>query len=153
MKVFVTGATGCLGRQLVQLLLAHDCEVTALVRTFDRARSLPAGVRPASGDITQRASLRAGMRGAEVVFHAAASTRPGPGERDAARLDRVNVDGTREVLELAAELGGPRVVFTSDLEIYGDTGGLVLDEAHLPPSPRLESAYARSKRRALLEVV
>ncbi len=153
MKVFVTGATGCLGRQLLQLLLAHDCEVTALVRTFDRARSLPASVRAVPGDITRRASLRSGMRGAEVVFHAAAATQLAVGARDTARLGRVNVDGTREVLELAAELGGPRVVFTSALEIYGDTGGQVFDEAHLPPSPRLESEYARSKRRALLEVV
>ena len=71
MKVFVTGATGCLGRHLVELLLAHDCEVTALVRTFDRARRLPAGVRAVSGDITRRASLRSGMRGAEVVFWSA----------------------------------------------------------------------------------
>ncbi len=153
MKVFVTGGTGCLGRQLIRLLLAHDCEVTALVRTFDRARSLPASVRTVPGDVTRRASLRSGMRGAEVVFHAAASIQLGVGSRDAARLQRINVDGTREVLELAAELGGPRVVFTSALEIYGDTSGQVFDEAHLPRSPRPESEYARSKQRALLEVV
>ncbi len=153
MKVFVTGATGCLGRQLIDVLLAHDCEVTALVRTFDRARSLPDAVRTVAGDVTRRTSLRAGMRGAEVVFHAAAWTRLGTQPRDYPLMQRINVDGTREVLELAADLGGPRVVFTSTLEIYGDTGGQVLDEVHQPPSPRLASEYARSKRRALVEVV
>jgi dihydroflavonol-4-reductase len=153
MKVFVTGATGGLGRHLIPLLLEHDCEVTALVRTFDRARRLPEGVRSVPGDVTRRASLRAGMRGAEVVFHAAAATQLGVSPREAERLQRVNVDGAQEVLELAAELGGPRVVFISTLEAYGDTGGQVWDEAHRPAAPRLASEYTRSQRRALLEVV
>ena len=153
MKVFVTGGTGCLGRHLIDVLLAHDCEVSALVRTFDRARSLPEAVRTVAGDITRRGSLKAGMRGAEVVFHAAAWTKVGTRPRDTALMQRINVEGTREVLELAADLGGPRVVFTSGLEIYGDTAGQVLDEAHLPATPVLASEYARSKRRALLEVV
>ena len=153
MKVFVTGGTGCLGRQLIDQLLAHDCEVTALVRTFDRARRLPQAVRTVAGDVTRRGSLRAGMRGAEVVFHAAAWTQLGARPRDNALMQRINVEGTREVLELAADLGGPRVVFTSTLEIYGDTAGQVLDEAHLPADPLLASEYARSKRRALLDVV
>src|SRR5262249_36915895 len=64
-----------------------------------------------------------------------------------------NIAGTREVLELAADLGVPRVVYTAAPEIYGDTAGQLLDEAHVPLSPRLASAYAGSKRRALLEVV
>lgn len=153
MKVFVTGATGCLGRHLIDVLLAHDCEVTALVRTFDRARSLPEAVRTVAGDVSRRGSLKAGMRGAEIVFHAAAWTKLGTRPRDYALMHRINVDGTREVLELAAELGGPRVVFTAGLEIYGDTMGQVLDEAHLPAAPVLASEYARSKRQALLEVV
>ena len=72
MKVFVTGGTGFLGRHLIEVLLAEGCEVTALVRTFDRARELPAGVRPVSGDVTRRDKLRAAMRGAELVFHLAA---------------------------------------------------------------------------------
>ena len=153
MKVFVTGGTGFLGRQLIDVLLAHDCEVSALVRTFDRARSLPEAVRTVAGDVTRLGSLKAGMRGAEVVFHAAAWTQLGTRPRDYALMQRANVDGTREVLELAAELGGPRVVFTSGLEIYGDTVGQVLDEAHLPVAPLLASEYARTKRQALLEVV
>jgi nucleoside-diphosphate-sugar epimerase len=152
-KVFVTGATGCLGRQLIDVLLAHDCEVSALVRTFDRARRLPAAVRTVAGDITRRGNLKTGMRGAEVVFHVAAWTKVGARPREYALMQRINVAGTREVLELAADLGGPRVVFTSALEIYGDTAGQVLDEAHLPAAPVLASEYARTKRRALLEVV
>ena len=153
MRVFITGATGCLGRFLIEALLTQRCQVTALVRTFDRARSLPAAVRTVAGDVTRRGSLRVGMRGAEVVFHAAAWTRLGARPRDVGLLQRINVAGTREVLELAAELGVPRVVFTSAPEVYGDTSGRLLDEAHLPLAPQLASAYARSKRQALLEVV
>src|SRR5207249_1399227 len=98
----VTGGTGCLGRQLIEVLLAQECEVTALVRTFDRARRLPEAVRTVAGDVTRHGSLKAGMRGAEVVFHLAAWTQLGARPRDYALMQRINAEGTREVVELAA---------------------------------------------------
>jgi len=151
-RVFVTGATGFLGRHLLDVLLAEGCQVTALVRTFDRARSLPAAVRPISGDVSRRDTLRAGMRGAEVVFHAAAWVGRGARPKDYARLARINVDGTRAVLELAGELGGPRVVVTSTLEVFGDTHGQPVGEDDLPAAPA-ETEYARSQYRALVDVI
>ncbi|MCC6189403.1 MAG: NAD(P)-dependent oxidoreductase [Anaerolineales bacterium] len=63
MRAFVTGGTGFLGRHLIDHLLAQGGEVVSLVRTSDRARSVPAGVRTVAGDITRPASLRAGIRG------------------------------------------------------------------------------------------
>ncbi|MEP7359239.1 MAG: NAD-dependent epimerase/dehydratase family protein [Anaerolineales bacterium] len=153
MRVFVTGATGFLGRHLIDLLLSEGCQVTALIRTFDRARSLPAAVRPISGDVSRRDSLRAGMRGAEIVFHTAAWVGRGARPKDYARLARINVEGTRAVLELAAELGGPRVVVTSTLEVFGSTRGQLAQEDALPAAPPAETEYARSKYRALVDVV
>ena len=153
MKVFVTGGTGFLGRHLIDELLARDCEVTALVRTFDRARSLPPAVRTLAGDVTQPSALRSGMRGAEVIFHLAAWTAIGVRPKDYPRLARINVDGTRQVLELAAELGGPLVVYTSALDVYGDTRGQLVGGRSLPRAAPPESEYARSKYRALVDVV
>ena len=153
MRVFVTGATGFLGRHLVDVLLAEGCQVTALIRTFDRARSLPAAVRPVSGDVSRPDTLRAGMRGAEIVFHTAAWVGRGARPKDYPRLARTNVEGTRAVLELAAELGGPRVVVTSTLEVFGDTHGQLAGEGDLPATAPAESEYARSKYRALVDVV
>src|SRR5262245_36970150 len=129
MKAFVTGATGFVGRHLVEHLLAAGDDVTALVRTFDRARSLPAGVRTWAGDVLRPAGLRAGMQGAEVVYHLVALRQPGRRPRDLERLDRINVEGTRSVLALAGELGVRRIVYVSDLAVFGDTRGRTLDES------------------------
>jgi nucleoside-diphosphate-sugar epimerase len=151
-KVFVTGATGFLGRHLVEYLLAAGDEVTALVRTFDRARSLPAGVRPWAGDVLRPEGLRAGLRDAEVVYHLAALRRPGRRPRDLGRLDRINVEGTRAVLALAGELGVGRVVYLSDLAVYGETRGRAVDETAAPQESTGASAYGQSKTRAHREV-
>ncbi|MBL8056895.1 MAG: NAD-dependent epimerase/dehydratase family protein [Anaerolineales bacterium] len=120
MRAFVTGSTGFLGRTLVQELLACGWEVSALVRTFERARQLPAGVRAVPGDITQPDSLRPGLRGAGAVFHLAAWTQIGVPPREQARMQRINVEGARHVLTLAAEAGAERILHVSDVAVFGD---------------------------------
>jgi dihydroflavonol-4-reductase len=152
-RAFVTGGTGFLGRHLIEHLLAGEDEVTSLVRTLDRARTLPAGVRSVAGDITRPASLRAAMRGADVVYHLAALRQAGGRPRDHERLARINVEGTRAVLRLAGEVGVGRVVVTSDLAAYGDTGGRLADEEALPEAEPAGSAYAASKWRAQREAL
>jgi dihydroflavonol-4-reductase len=82
------------------------------------------------------------------VYHLAALRQAGVGPRDHERLARINVEGTRAVLALAAELGMGRVVFTSDLAAYGDTGGRLVDESALPETAPAGSAYGASKWRA-----
>lgn len=152
MRAFVTGGTGFLGRHLIEHLLAQGDEVVSLVRTLDRARTLPAGVRSVAGDITRPATLRSGMRGAEVVYHLAALRQVGLRAGDHQRLERINVEGTRAVLTLAGELGVPRIVYTSDLAVFGDTAGRQVDEDAVPETVSAGSAYARSKWRAHREV-
>lgn len=152
MKAFVTGGTGFLGRHLIDELLSHGHAVTALVRTFDRARSLPRGVRVAPGDVTQRESLRSGMRGADVVFHAAAWYAVGVRAMDRERMRRINVEGTRNVLELAMELGVPKTVYTSTVAAFGDTRGAVVDESHRPEGAGFKSEYERTKYLAHFDV-
>ncbi|MFD0257281.1 NAD(P)H-binding protein [Kitasatospora indigofera] len=65
--VLVTGATGTVGRLVVDGLLAAGAEVRALSRAPERA-ALPAGVRVLRGDLTDPASLRAALGGADAVF-------------------------------------------------------------------------------------
>ncbi len=153
MKAFVTGGTGFVGRRLIDELLAAGYEVTALVRTFDRARALPDAVRTIAGDVNKLASLRLGMRGAQVVFHLAAWRNIGVRPKDQPRLARTNVEGTRQVLGLAGELGVPRIVYTSALSIYGTRPGRLLDETCEPQTAPSASEYERSKYRAHCEVV
>lgn len=144
MIAFLTGGTGFVGSHLAEALLARGVAVRALVRTDAKwLRGLP--VEIVRGDLFDADALRAGLAGAEVVFHVAGLTRaPEP-----AALERANVEGTLRLLAAAAEAvaaGGPprRIVVTSSLAAVGPSGAAPLTEdAPLRPI----SAYGRSKAR------
>jgi nucleoside-diphosphate-sugar epimerase len=126
---FLTGATGFVGGEVARLLRAAGHEVRAIVRTPAKAQALEAlGVTLAAGDVTDKASMRAPMRGVDGVFHVAGWYKIGL--RDTSDARRVNVDGTRNVLELMAELGVPKGVYTSTLAVNSDTHGRIVDEAY-----------------------
>lgn len=97
---FVTGATGFLGGQLVRQLIELGWTVRALHRSpADAARLQALGAEPVRGDLGDASSLRTGMRGAQVVFHAAALFKMWAPE---AAFESANVEGTRNVLAAAA---------------------------------------------------
>lgn len=129
MHYFVTGAVGFIGRYLTSLLMAEGHAVTALVGSREQARALSDyGVRPHMGDVRDKESMRRGMRGAEGVFHTSSWVRVGSRDRKTARA--VNVDGTRNVLELIREMHIPKGVYTSSVHIFSDTRGRRPDESH-----------------------
>src|SRR5919204_4795177 len=143
MRYLVTGGTGFLGGALVRQLVAAGHEVRALVRARDRATALASlGVTLLEGDVTDRDSLLDPMRGVDGVFHVAGWYKIGARDRGAA--ERVNVLGTRNVLEIARQLGAPKVVHTSTLAVFGDTHGAVVDESYQYEGPFI-SEYDRTK--------
>lgn len=151
MKVFVTGATGFIGEHLVRNLTARSGEVVCLVRDPARAEKLvKLGARLVKGDVTDKAAVRAGAEGAEVVQHLAGLYKFGP--KYLPQMSRVNVDGTRVVLETAAELGVPRILHTSSIAVFGNTRGAVVDESYKGRYEELPSEYERTKWRAHYEV-
>jgi nucleoside-diphosphate-sugar epimerase len=107
------------------------------------------GVSIRKGDVTDKESLRGPMAGADGVFHLAGWYEIGRKHREMCR--RVNVDGTRNVLEVMEELHVPRGVYTSTLAIYGDTRGRTVDETTRPTGP-WTSDYDRTKCEAHVEV-
>ena len=117
MKTFLTGATGFVGGHLVDRLLAAGHEVTALVRSPDKARGLSArGVRLISGDLHSTDALREGAAAADVVFHMAALT----GAVDEAQFLRANRDGTANVLAASVHAPTrPRLVYVSSMAAGG----------------------------------
>lgn len=150
MRYFVTGATGFIGSRLVRDLVAAGHSVAALVRNRERARPLEeAGVVITAGDITAPETLPRAMEGADGVFHLAGWYKVGSRERDLAF--RVNVEGTRNVLEAAASAGVPRIVYTSSLAVFGNTRGRVPDESYRTMGPWL-TTYDETKWRAHYEV-
>lgn len=150
MRYLVTGATGFIGGHVARQLLADGHDVVALVRTRAKALALEElGVELKEGDITRRDSIPPAMDGVDGVFHLAAWYKVGARNADMARA--INVDGTRNVLESARKLRIPKVVYTSTLAVYGDTGREAVDEAYRMNGPWL-SEYDRTKWVAHYEV-
>ncbi len=149
MRVLATGALGFIGRHFLMAALAAGIAVTA----FHRAPSMPKralaqqfqsrGVSFHSGDVEDVESLRPAMNGVESVCHFASAFRES-GMSDEYFI-RVNVDGTRNVMEAAAEQGVRRFVFCSTAGIYGSRVPGVTDES-APVNPA--NVYERSKVRA-----
>jgi nucleoside-diphosphate-sugar epimerase len=152
MRFLVTGATGFIGGRLAARLRADGHDVRALVR--DRgapaaARLLAQGITLHVGDVTDASTLAAPMRAVDGVFHLAVAR--GRSATSPDELTRVNVGGTRLVLEAMRDAGVPKGVHTSALAINGDTRGQLVDE-HFRGEDALASPYERSKRRAHREV-
>jgi nucleoside-diphosphate-sugar epimerase len=118
--------------------------VTAFVRSTEKAALLTTlGVDLHLGDITDRASLRAPMEGVDGVFHTAAWYKIGAANAGSIG-ERVNVQGTRNVLETARDLEIPRIVHTSTVGVFGDTRGTLVDESYYAEGPFL-TEYDRTK--------
>ncbi len=148
-RYLVTGATGFIGSELVKQLVSRGHQVAALVRSPDKATVLAAlGVELHTGDITDRDSLRAPMTGVDGVFHVAAWYKIGVRDPLA---ERINVDGTRHVLETMCELGVAKGVYASTVAVLGNTRGELVDETYFSPGPFL-SEYDRTKWKAHYEV-
>jgi nucleoside-diphosphate-sugar epimerase len=132
MRLVITGGCGFLGRRLAMLLLDRGSSLGSIdeLVLFDNAPPvlpLPEDRRLTliTGDIADRGALRQLLLGgAAAVFHLAAAV-SGEAEADTDLGYRVNLDGTRAVLDACRALGTrPRLVFASSLAVYG---GALLD--------------------------
>ena len=151
MIAFVTGATGFIGQRLVRKLVEEKYEVLALARSPEKARRLlDPKVRVIPGDILDTSSLSA-MQNCDVVYHLAGWYKLG--SRDQSHVHKTNVQGTRNVLEMAWKLNVPRIIYTSSLSVYGDTQGLLHDETYQrPPGQSFLTEYDRTKWQAHFQV-
>lgn len=123
MRVLVTGAAGFIGSNVVRALLDDGYDVRAMHLAREDIRNLRGlEVERIAGDVTDRESLRTAMKGCEIVFHLAAVYALWTPDGDGRRMREVNVDGTRNVLEIARELGVRRVVHTSSIARFGGQG-------------------------------
>jgi nucleoside-diphosphate-sugar epimerase len=145
--VFVTGGSGFLGGALLDALSERGETVHALACSAAEAATVTArGAIPVRGELSDLDVLTAGMRGAELVVHAAAKRRGGWTELDALR--RVNVDGSRTVLQAARSAGVPRLVLLSTEQVVlGDRPLIGADESW-PYPDRFVGPYAATKAEA-----
>ncbi|HLY29456.1 MAG TPA: NAD-dependent epimerase/dehydratase family protein, partial [Ktedonobacterales bacterium] len=150
MRYFVTGATGFVGGRVARQLIAANHQVVAIVRSPAKAGDLAAlGVEIHQGDVTDKESMRAPMTGVDGVFHIAGWYKIGV--RDKRDGERINIQGTRNTLEMMRELGIRKGVYTSTLAVFSDTHGKLVDETYRYDGPHL-SEYDRTKWVAHYEV-
>lgn len=145
-SVLVTGASGFIGRRVAARLATKGRAVRALAMPAEDVSAIPElagpGIEIVRGDITDPGAMRDVVRGVERVVHLAAVVGDwGPD----ALFDRVNVGGTRNVVDAGALEGCERLVMVSSIVVYGErlaAGGCDED------APRAAGVgpYSRTKR-------
>jgi|LSQX01.2.fsa_nt_gb dihydroflavonol-4-reductase len=110
MKVIVTGADGMLGTNLVLELLGRGHQVSAFLHPQSKSRTLEGlPIQHFFGDILKPDTLASAFAGHDAVIHAAASTAVWPARSEKVR--RINVDGTRNVIQTVLDLEIGRLVY------------------------------------------
>lgn len=133
MKVFVSGATGFIGIQLVKRLVEEGHTVHALYRSETKAELIrQPGVELFKGDILDQSSLEDAMDGCEEAYHTAAFA--GVWAKDPDRIYRLNVDAALQLIEIAGRLGVKRVVVTSTAGILGPSEKEAVHESSPAPA-------------------
>jgi dihydroflavonol-4-reductase len=118
MTVFVTGASGFVGAAVVRALLARGEEVRALVRPGRPGSNLDnITVDHVTGDLRDVTAFAAQLRGCTALYHVAADYRLWA--RNPKDLYDTNVDGTQNLIRIAAEAGVARIVYTSSVAVLG----------------------------------
>jgi nucleoside-diphosphate-sugar epimerase len=137
MNVFVAGATGVLGRELVAELAAGNHHVVGLSRGA-RGDELVAdcGGEPRRGDILDEESVVSAAEGCDVLIHAATAipTSGKPTGDEWVRNDRVRVEGARNLVAVAEEIDADRLLLQSIVWVARQPGGRAFDE-ETPPNP------------------
>ncbi len=153
-KILVTGATGFIGSSLVKKLACGNDEIFILVRKNSDLTSLSdilPKVNLVYGDITNRATLDSALQGVDLVYHSAGLTYMG--DKKNALLYRINVDGTRNILEASLVAGVKRFVHVSSITAVG----IAFDKKPVNESvvwnfESISLEYARTKHLSEIEV-
>jgi len=155
-KVLVTGGAGFIGSHLVDSLLKLGCRVVAYDNFDDfysgKEKNVEQNLGKAKyqlirGDIVDKETLGAAMRGVEVVFHLAAQAGVRYCIANPIKAEEVNVMGTLNVLLAAREKKVKKVIYASSSSIFGNPVKPFLSEDHPlnPTNPYGVSKLAAEK--------
>lgn len=145
MRVFVTGATGFVGSHVAQALAEQGADLRLLVRSRNNVNgNEPLRAEFVVGDLRDPVSFEKAIAGSDALFHVAADYRLYV--RDPREMYRVNVEGTRAMLEAARRHRVRRVVHTSSVATIGfNPDGQSADENSPVSIEQMIGPYKRSK--------
>jgi NAD dependent epimerase/dehydratase len=148
-KVLVTGAGGFIGSHLAEHLVREGASVRSMVhynalgkRGWLDHSALAGDMEILPGDITDSDSVRAGVKGRDIVFHLGALIAIPYSYQAPRSYVRANVEGTLNVLQAALDEGAQRVLHTSTSEVYGTALFVPITEEHPLQG---QSPYSASK--------
>jgi dihydroflavonol-4-reductase len=152
-RVFITGATGFVGGHVARQYAAEGACLRLLTRQTSRLDSLTGiDAEMVEGDLREPEKLRAALTGCDALVHVAADYRLWV--RDPEQMYAANVDGTRELLKLAREVGIERVVYTSSVATMGfKADGTIVNEETPVALVDMIGHYKRSKFLGELEAI
>lgn len=144
MKCYVTGGTGFLGKNLIKYLLSQKHSVRALVRKTSQAEDLKSlGVDLVYGDVADPDVVKETIQGSDWVFHTAAMVKiwsDNPKE-----YYRVNVDGMRNIVDVASLSACKKIIYTSSFIALGPTDGVIADEKFRCKRTKFYNLYQETK--------
>jgi dihydroflavonol-4-reductase len=152
-RVFITGATGFVGGHVARQYAAKGASLRLLTRQTSRLDSLTGiDAEMVNGDLRGPEKLRSALIGCDALVHIAADYRLWV--RDPEQMYAANVDGTRELLKLAREVGIRRVVYTSSVATMGfKADGTIVNEETPVALADMIGHYKRSKFLGELEAI
>ena len=148
MRCVVTGATGHIGNVLVRKLYERGYQVVAFVLKNDNIDIFKGlNIEYKYGDVNDIESLENAFLGADVVFHLAGIIEIGNGNK--AKMYKVNVEGTKNVVDVCKKVGVKKLVYTSSVHaIKEKPKGEVIEETNEFSSKFVKGTYAKTKAEA-----
>jgi nucleoside-diphosphate-sugar epimerase len=147
-KILVTGATGFLGKRLVELLVQKGYSVRALARKLSNIGKLKKlNVEIFFGDVASSESVKPAFGGIDYVIHTAADT---SGSEEDGQLS--TIQGTKNIIDLCEQFKIKKLIYISSCSVYGvsdyKSGQIVTEESTLERFPQKRGAYSYSKLEA-----
>ncbi len=148
MRIFITGGDGMLGSSLIKELLSRGNEICTLIQKGRKVSTLnKLNITKTQGDLLHYESLKKASKGADAIIHTAANTSVWPSRN--AMVQKVNVEGTANILRLAKELNVKKLIHVGTANSFGyGINGYPGDETSPYEGFKFKLDYMDSKREA-----
>jgi dihydroflavonol-4-reductase len=130
-RIWISGATGFVGKAVVRVLRTRGDEVIAAVRDPRKAADLvDMGVTVLEDDLSNVAITAEALRDVDAAIHSAGSYRVGISRAERGAMWDANIGTTTRVLDAAEQARTPRIVYVSTVGVFGNTHGEAVDETY-----------------------